>query len=464
MGSEFALVLLIGSLFAGGAGIGLAVGFKPGSWIGWGGFSGIAYLLGFSGFAIGAQLVAVLGLPIWLALVVPVLAMLLIPRHLPERPKPLQFRAADRIASFVYAVLVILLLLVGSWIAIRNPVTAWDSWSIWTRKAVMLGDSIDQLTLPGYEFIHPDYPIGLPSLQAVFFALAGSDDTVVGDLPGWLLVPAGLAGLAAIAPGQPRYFLPVLGALAVVPPVAAQTLAGYADVPSALFVCTAVLAGSRWLVSREDRHIWLTGMMIAGAICIKNETMIVGLLVLLLLTFFGRGSLRSIVPAWGLAMAAFLPWRIWLAGNGIEGDVPLSRLSDPAYLIDNIDRPWQAFGTLLSESLFKMESVERVLFAAVLIAALVLLLLGLGQVAGRFGFLATAGAVVALLTAYWVSPSDLDWYLLNSADRVVFLPVSILLTACLPVIGGKVGEGSADQGRTTPPLAPKWRFPGRTRQ
>ena len=49
-------------------------------------------------------------------------------------------------------------------------------------------------------------------------------------------------------------------------------------------------------------------------------------------------------------------------------------------------------------------------------------------------------------------------------DRVVFLPVSILLTACLPVIGGKVGEGSADQGRTTPPLAPKWRFPGRTRQ
>lgn len=440
MGSELALVLVIAALLAGGSGIGLQFGLKPATWVGWVGFAGVAYLLGFASFVIAAQLVVVIGLPPWPALVVPVLASLFLFRQ--RFPRPAAFRAAriDRLALAILCVLILLLLLVGAVIVIRNPLTAWDSWSIWARKAIMLRDSLDTLKLPYYEFTHPDYPIGIPAAQSAFFSLAGTNDTRVGDLPAWLLVPSGLAALAAFAPGRPRFYVPVIASIAVLPAVTAQTLFGYADVPLALVLSVAVLVGGRWLRSREPRHIWTFGLLIGGAICLKNEGVIVGLLVLILLTFFGRKSLRSLWPAWALALLAFLPWRLWLVGNGIEGDLPLSRAFDPVYLVDNMDRPWRALGNLLNESLFDVSLWEKVPWSIALAAALVLLLLALDRIPGRFGLLGALAALLALLFAYWVSPHDLDWHLLNSSDRVILLPVLILLAASLLVVDDGYGK------------------------
>lgn len=450
MGSELGLILVVVLLLAGGAGVGLAIGLRPTTWTGWAGFLGVAYLLGFSVFAIVAQLSVVVGLPPWPALLVLAALASFIPFRLPGKPVVPKLGRADGIALGLYALLVLLLLVVGAWVVIKNPVTAWDSWSIWARKAIMLGDSLGPLTTPPYEFTHPDYPIGVPALESAFFFTAGSNDTVVGDLPAWLLVPAALAGLAALAPARPRFYVPVLAALAVLPPLAAQTLVGYADVPLALLLAAATLSGGRWLNDREGRHLWVAAILIGGAICVKNEGVIVGMLLAVLLTALGWKERKRLVPVWVVALAAFLPWRLWLAFNHVEGDLPIGKVLDPVFMFDRIDRPVEAFGRLMSESLFHLGSAEKVLWGVVLISALTLVVLNLPRRSALLGVLAAVGALAALLFAYWVSPHDLAWHLLNSADRVILLPVAILVSSALLFVDPESDSDEPDPRATAP--------------
>lgn len=435
MGPEIALYLVILALLVGGAGIGLRIGMRPATWLQWAGFVGVAYMLGICVFVVVAQFLIVIGLPPWPALLVLAAAGLFLLKQPFRKPPAIEVEKPDLIAVVIFALLVLLFLILGSLVVIKNPLTVWDSWSIWTRKAIILGDSLDPFfSSKDYAFMHPDYPIGLPALQAAVFSVAGETNTTTSDLPIWLMVPAGVTALAYLAPARPRFWVPVVAALLVLPPLAAQTLNGYADVPMALLLAGAVLAGGRWLMESEDWQLWLSALLIAGALCVKNEGMLVGLLLLVLLSVFNHREWRKLIWAWALVLLALIPWRAWLAAKGIDGDLPIGKALDPGYMFDNIDRPWHALGNLLSEAMFKQGGMKAVLLAVVLIGAVVLLLVNLQRRDARFAFLAVLGAMAALLFAYWVSPYNLDWHLLNSSDRVIVVPVAVLLSGVLLVL------------------------------
>ena len=443
MGPDVALVVVIGLLLAGGAGIGLRIGMRPTTWVQWAGFTGVAYMLGICVFVTVAQFLISIGLAPWPALLVLAALALLLFRHPFVRPPAITGKAPDIAAIAIFTVLVLIFVILGSIVVIKNPLTVWDAWSIWTRKAIILGDSLEPFfTSKDYAFMHPDYPIGLPALQAAVFSVAGETSTKTSDLPLWLMVPAGVTSIAYLAPARPRFWVPVVASLLVLPPLAAQTLNGYADVPGVLLVCGAVLAGGRWITEKEDWQLWFSALMIAGAICVKNESMLVGLLVLVLLTAFCHRDWRKLAWAWAIVLFALIPWHAWLAAKGIKGDLPIEKAFDPGYLTDNIDRPWQALGDLLGKALFMQTGVKAVLLAILLLGAPLLLLMNYNRRDAIFALIAALGAMAALLFAYWVSPYDLDWHLLNSSDRVIVIPVAVLLSGVLLVLDrrGETGK------------------------
>ena len=67
---------------------------------------------------------------------------------------------------------------VGMVSAFEMPLTEWDAWSIWARKAQMLTvhDSLvgEFWTSPSYSWIHLDYPIQYPVWEALHFRAGGS--------------------------------------------------------------------------------------------------------------------------------------------------------------------------------------------------------------------------------------------------------------------------------------------------
>ena len=448
MGNEFALILTLLVLLLGGAGVGIGIGMKPKTWLGWAGFTGVAYLLGICLFMIVAQLLIVLGLPAWPALIALAAAAIVLVRVSIERPVRDRLAGLDLAATALFVLLVLVFIVLGSLVVIKNPLTVWDSWAIWVRKAIILGGSLDPFfTSKIYEPMHPDYPIGLPALQSAIFSLSGQTNTTTIDIPLWLMVPAGASTLAYLAPVRPRFWVPVVATILVLPPLSAQTLSGYADVPLVMLLAAGALAGGRWLVEDRREQLLTAAVFIAGAVCVKNEGVMVGLMLMALLTALRFRSWRQLMPAWLIVLAGLLPWRIWITVNGIKGDLPVEKIFDPGFLIDRIDRVGTAADYLIGQSLFGQGGLRAALLVTVLTAAAVLLALNWQRRQAVFGLLSVAGATAALLFAYWVSPNEINWYLLNSADRVILIPVVLLLVSSLLPLSRLHRPGSGANGR-----------------
>jgi hypothetical protein len=435
MGPEFALIVVVCALLGGGAGLGLLIGMSPSTWLQWAGFTGVAYTLGVCIFIISAQFLISIGLPSWSALLVLAACGLPLFVHPFGKPRAVKIEKPDLVAIGIFALLVLVILILGSIVVVKNELYVWDAWGIWTRKAVILADSLEPyFSSKDYIFMKPDYPIGLPALQAAVFSVAGETGTKTGDWPIWLMVPAGVTAIAYLAPARARFWVPVVAATLVLPLFTAQTLSGYVDVPGALLIAVAVLSGGRWLIENENWQLSLSALMIGGAICVKNESMLIGLIVLVLLTVLNHREWRRLAWAWALALFALIPWRVWMADKGIEGDLPLKKALDPGYMIDNVDRPWRALGDLLNQVTFSQGGLRAVLLTVVVISSLVLLISHLGRRDARLVVLALVGSSASLLFAYWISPHDLDWHLLNSSDRVIVTPVLVLLSGVLLVL------------------------------
>ena len=359
MGNELALVLTVSLLLLGGAGVGVGIGMKPKTWLGWVSFTGVAYLLGVCLFMIVAQFLVVIGLPAWPALIALVAAAVLLVRAPIERPIRDWPKGLDLVAIAFFVLLVLTFLFVGSLVAIKNPLTVWDAWSIWVRKAIILGDSLEPFfTSKAYEGMHPDYPIGLPALQSAIFFLSGQTNTTTIDVPLWLMVPAGASALAYLAPARPRFWVPVVATVLVLPPLAAQSLSGYADVPLVMLLAAGTVAGGRWLTEDKGWLLLAAAFFIGGAVCVKNEGVLIGFILMMLLTALRFRSWRQMIPAWLIVLTGLLPWRAWISANGIRGDLPMEKVFDPGFLIDRIDRVETAATTLLSEALFGQGGAE----------------------------------------------------------------------------------------------------------
>src|SRR5439155_14477585 len=120
------------------------------------------------------------------------------------------------------------------------PLNRYDAWAIWALKghALYAFGWADPVVFAGasYRFANLDYPLLIPSLEAVDFRSMGAFDTRLAHVQFLLFLVAALLALFALLRDRvPSLVLWLsLFGLALAPVVFDQLLTAYADVPLAL--------------------------------------------------------------------------------------------------------------------------------------------------------------------------------------------------------------------------------------
>jgi len=329
----------------------------------------------------------------------------------------------------------------GAYMARVRPLTEWDSWSIWSRKAEMLfytGNlTKDFFAAHVYAFMHPDYPILIPVFESIEYRAMGTIDTRAIHLQFWLLLIAFTLAIIYLGFRRGTLFewLPLGVLAAIVPAVNTQMLTAYADIPLALFLALGVLLLGEWLTTRDNRTLCVSTLMLIGAANTKNEGLLAAAIVFVvagIVTLLGarRGEVRQLVFAAAAFVVAILPWRIWLSVEGIHGDISLTKGFDVSYLSGRADRVWPSVKGLYAQLTDQGNWLYVVPLAGAL--ALVCLLIRGRRSLAAFYLASGALAFAALVWVYWISPTaPIDFYLATSAYRVVAVIAAVSFAALL---------------------------------
>jgi len=332
----------------------------------------------------------------------------------PRRPLP-------RLAITVLALLVAFGAL-GLLVALVHPYTVWDSWSIYGRKAIALANAgrldVGFFSNPNYSFMHPDYPLLLPVLEAIEMKFGASRDGVgVVALP-WLLFVAyaWTVVFVGVRVLHSRWAPVVVMALVLVPGGYTQALNGYADVPMAVFLGAGVLVAACWLRGGADGLLAAAALLLAAAASTKNEGLLAAGIVLALLIALGPGRRRQAALAALFVAVSVAIWRAWVVRHGIHGDVPFSRGLHPGYLADHGSRGRSAVTTLGSDA---FSSQWTLILPAGIVAVCAGLSARTTRTVALFHALVGVGYFAALVWIYWISGNSLEWYLSSSGGRTV---------------------------------------------
>jgi hypothetical protein len=418
---------------------------------------GLAFLAGVSFISTSAIVLLTIGVPLrlptFVALSLATALLGLLARRewvgmlRPRRPAVGELRSALRkagarsviatvtlVAFAIYAVVV-------SYFARVRGLTEWDSWSIWARKGEMIfyTGSLpkDFFASSAYAFMHADYPLLIPVFESIHFRAMGTVNTQAIHWQFWLLLVGFIWALLYLGLRRGTFFewLPIVVAVSIVPAVYSQLLTAYADVPMALFLALGLLFLGEWLAARDGRMLALAILMLVGSANTKNEGLmaaVIALVVAGVVTLLGprRSHLRPLgLGALGFA-AGILPWRIWLAAEGIHGDVPVLKGLNPSFLADQIDRLRPSVKAMY------LQLIDQASWLYIIPLGAALILVSL-FVAGRRSlavfYLATGLlAFAAIVWVYWITPTEpLDFYLATSAYRVVGVLAAIAFAALL---------------------------------
>jgi len=416
---------------------------------------GLAYLAGVAAVGVISPLLLMAGLDLTLPEVLLLCAGLFLTGFLRRGREPAperRLRLADDLrvvllAAGVTAAFLVLLAVVVSF----EPLYRSDAWAQWTPKAraiVLLGGLDPRLfSSQAYRGMNLDYPLLMPSLEAIDFRFMGFNTQVLHLQPLFLFV-AYLAALAALVRDRvPRTVLwPILLAIALAPTLAIQTASLYADVPLAVFFGLAGLCGWRWLGDGDRGSLALFGLFAAAALATKIEGRIfVGALALLLVVIAWRGSRARAFATAGVVAAAVLlavvPWDVWTRVHDVPVNFSEGNAFSPSFLAANTGRIPHTVYVLLRDLL---DPTAWLLLVPLGLAAVLLSLRFSARrseaalVLGTFG-LSFAG----LVWTYWSTPFDLDWHLGTSATRVIIAP-ALFCASFAPVLLAGVLESAGD--------------------
>ncbi|MFL6037890.1 MAG: hypothetical protein ACJ74B_04595 [Gaiellaceae bacterium] len=326
------------------------------------------------------------------------------------------------------------------------PLNRYDAWAIWALKghALYAFGWADPVVFAGdaYRFANLDYPLWLPSLEAIDFRAMGAFDTRLVHLQFLLFLVAALAALAAllrdVVPALALW--PTLGAIALAPAVFDQLLTAYADVPLALVFAVGVAAAGRWLLTGERWALAVATLCFAGALLTKNEgTLFVAAAYAGLLVAAPR-RWRALAVAAAADVALLLPWRIYTR---------VHELHDVNYTLrDTFHARHPGVGPIAVRHLAAqmLDPLQWGLLAPIFVALLI--------VAAALGArrLALYGGVFALLSwlglswIYVISHFEYSSYLHSTETRVV---ASIVLAgaALIPLLAGEAWASARVRGR-----------------
>jgi hypothetical protein len=257
------------------------------------------------------------------------------------------------------------------------PLDRYDAWAIWALKGHALysfgwADPV-VFASDSYRFAHLEYPLLLPSLEAIDFRAMGGFDTRLLHLQFLLLLVAALGALATMLRDRvPAILLwPSLLAVVLAPSVFDQLLSAYADLPLALFFAAGAVAAARWLVTNERWALAIAALFFAAAVLTKNEGTLFVLAALLGLALAAAGRWRAVVVAAAVPVVALVPWHIYTAVYGLKGsDFKLTDSFDVGYVASRLYIGAIAFGTLGGQMLDPRQwGLLLILFAVVVVAS-----------------------------------------------------------------------------------------------
>jgi hypothetical protein len=330
-----------------------------------------------------------------------------------------------------------------------EPLRHWDAWSFWTAKAraiVTLG-GLDSRYFAGaaYQTFHRDYPLFVPSLEAIDFRFMGRITTQVIHLQFWCLLAGFLAAAAQLARDRvhPLLVWPALLLVAVSPSMATQLGWAIAELPLAFFFALAALAGWRYVEDGDWRYAALLGVFAAASLATKREAIPFAAALFLLLIVFAFVRRTRIPPlAWAAAAAlvGVLPWRIWVAVHHVgPKELPLGKSVNPGWLLGRTERLPPAIERLAIDSV--RPGAWIVILPLAVLAAVFALRRGRGDV-GAFLLALLALMFLSLIWAYWADLPEIQGHTRRTGPRVVTTAV-VLAGVFLPLLGAGLGAAQA---------------------
>lgn len=408
-------------------------------------FAGLAFVLGFAGIGVLLTLALVVGHGPTVPVVVAAGAALAVAGaalgrrkgavHVEDPPRP---RQTSWIAVGALAVGAVYLAWILRTLHAQGGTTAWDAWGFWIPKAKALYffGGLDTGVGGFTSLANPDYPPLLPAFDAAVFHFAGRPDATLLPVQEWLLSAAFLWGLGALLW---RRIAPPLLAVALLLMLLMPEFGGaiglcLGDLPLSILLGTAAVALALWLLESEPPYLLVAAVALAGAAVTKKEGLVLALL-LVVVTGVARRSRQRLAPlvVVGLvALAATLPWRLWVRAHHIpaNADYRLSNLLDPGFLSGR----WGRLGTSadrVPQYLFDLGRWELVLPLALLAGLVVRRRVGTMVVAF------TALALLGLIAIYWISFLPIEFHLESSANRTV-MPIVVVGGALLPLLLAEV--------------------------
>lgn len=429
---------------------------------------GLAYMVGVAVVMQSCILLLVLGVPFGLPTIAAICALLALPllpdvarRRAVRRPRttsPTLWAGSlrrnlgdDRLLVVAVLVAFAILALIALATTANMPISAYDAWNLWSRKAELMFDGshlpIGVLSSTAGGYIHPDYPLILPLLEAAQMrALHRLELSSAHTVLLALMVAFVWAGVHIGSRVNRSYVVAVVFP-GVVMLTLDQLLTGYADIPMAFYLGLGTLLMGIWLDDGRHRDLAVTMMLLAGAAGIKNEGMI-GAVVVIVSGLIIVGATRRMKQLRDLLVAAvamgglsILPWHLWLVAHHLKGDIPFPGGLDPAFLSSRAGRLWPSINALY-EQITNIQSIS----VAVSIAAAVIVL---RAVTRRFtraaAFYLVAGVLyfALLVWAYWVNPLQLQFLILSSADRV-YVGLAFMAVAAVIHLGSEQLDASGE--------------------
>jgi hypothetical protein len=325
------------------------------------------------------------------------------------------------------------------------PLNRYDAWAIWALKghALYAFGWADPVIFAGtsYRFANLDYPLLLPSLEAIDFRAMGAFDTRLLHVQFLLFLVAAVFALVALLRDvvSPLVLWISVLALALAPAVFDQLLTAYADLPLALVFGVGVAAVGRWTSTNERWPLAVATLCFGGALLTKNEGSLVVLAVFLGLILVARRRWRALAAAAAVDVALVVPWRIYTSVHHLH-DINYSLLDsfDFHHIHGRAGVGPIAFRTLGGQMIDPGQWGLLVPVAAVIVVA------ALATGSRRLPLFALVWTLVSWLGLSWiyvVSHYEYSYYLDSTKERVV-ASIVVGLAALTPLIAAEAWTGA----------------------
>jgi hypothetical protein len=332
--------------------------------------------------------------------------------------------------------------LLGLQASVKRPVEL--DWQLdWALKARLLAGNGGRLTgalddrfLSSrlYQGSHPEYPLGLPALQALDYHAMGRVDTDFVHVQYVIVLAAFVVTVWALLRPYANPLLLTGGAVAVMasPAVQARVLADPWDVMTASFWVIGALLSGLWYSDGDRTRLALAVVLLTAALATKFEalanTLILFALLAVALALRRRWpSLRDWTAAAAATALLIAPWQVYSRSHGLHSRVIQPSLTRMARQVGDLP-------TIVHSLAWRMlASAWEAAIPLCVGAAVVMLVRGRSRRLAA-GFLILLGALdLGLVFVYWNHIHTLHRLLNTSASRTISTE-ELLALVLLPLL------------------------------